>query len=39
MGSNYNKALRPPVVFVRDGEPRLVIEREVYSDLVARDVG
>jgi diaminopimelate decarboxylase len=39
MGSNYNKVLRPPVVFVRDGTARLVIERETYSDLLARDVG
>jgi diaminopimelate decarboxylase len=39
MGSNYNKVLRPPVVFVREGEARLVVEREAYSDLVARDVG
>jgi diaminopimelate decarboxylase len=39
MGSNYNKILRPPVVFVKDGEARVVVERETYSDLVVRDVG
>ncbi|MDJ0791622.1 MAG: diaminopimelate decarboxylase [Acidimicrobiia bacterium] len=39
MGSNYNKVLRPAVVFVRDGSARLVIERETYSDLTVRDVG
>ncbi len=38
MGSNYNKVLRPAVVFVRSGEPRVVVERETYEDLVARDV-
>lgn len=38
MGSNYNKVLRPAVVFVRSGVPRVVVERESYSDLVARDV-
>ena len=27
MGSNYNKVLRPPVVFVRDGDARLVVRR------------
>ncbi|VAV90786.1 hypothetical protein MNBD_ACTINO01-1851, partial [hydrothermal vent metagenome] len=27
------------VVFVRSGVPRLVVERESYSDLVARDIG
>jgi len=39
MGSNYNKVLRPPVVFAKDGEARIVVERETYSDLVTRDVG
>ena len=39
MGSNYNKVLRPAVVFVRNGSARLVIERETYSDLTVRDVG
>jgi diaminopimelate decarboxylase len=39
MGSNYNMVLRPPVVFVSDGEPRLVVRRETYDDLLTRDVG
>lgn len=39
MGSNYNNVLRPPVVFVRNGAARLVVERETYSDLLARDIG
>jgi diaminopimelate decarboxylase len=39
MGSNYNKVLRPPVVFVKDGMPRVVVERETYNDLLVRDVG
>jgi diaminopimelate decarboxylase len=39
MGSNYNKVLRPAVVFVRDGEARLVVERETYDDLLSKDVG
>lgn len=39
MASNYNKLTRPPVVFVRDGEHRLVIRRETYEDLVRCDVG
>lgn len=38
MGSNYNMALRPPVLFVRDGEARLVVRRETYADLTSRDV-
>jgi diaminopimelate decarboxylase len=39
MGSNYNMVLRPPVVFVKDGDARLVVRRETYDDLLARDVG
>jgi diaminopimelate decarboxylase len=36
--SNYNGALRPPVVFVNDGEHRLVVRRETYDELTARDM-
>ncbi|HWC66588.1 MAG TPA: diaminopimelate decarboxylase [Acidimicrobiales bacterium] len=39
MGSNYNKVPRPAVVFVSDGEARLVVRRETYDDLLATDVG
>ncbi len=28
----------PPVVFVRDGDARVVVRRETYDDLLARDV-
>ena len=38
MGSNYNKVLRPPVVFVRDGTARLVVRRETYDDLTRLDL-
>ena len=37
MGSNYNHVLRPAVVFVADGDARLVIRRETYEDLVRRE--
>lgn len=36
--SNYNGALRPPVVFIRDGRARVVVRRETYDELTARDV-
>jgi diaminopimelate decarboxylase len=36
--SNYNGALRPPVVFVADGSARLVVRRETYDELTVRDV-
>jgi diaminopimelate decarboxylase len=39
MASNYNMITRPPVVFVRDGESRLVMRRETYEDLLACDLG
>jgi diaminopimelate decarboxylase len=38
MGSNYNKVLRPAVVFTRDGDARLVVRRETLDDLLATDV-
>jgi diaminopimelate decarboxylase len=38
MGSNYNKVPRPAVVFVGDGEARLVVRREAYEDLTRLDV-
>ncbi|MBP6728471.1 MAG: diaminopimelate decarboxylase [Microthrixaceae bacterium] len=38
MGSNYNKVARPPVVFVRDGDARLVVRRETLDELVLRDL-
>jgi diaminopimelate decarboxylase len=37
MASNYNKVPRPAVVFLRDGEPRLVIRRETEDDLLRLD--
>jgi len=39
MGSNYNKVPRPAVVFVRDGDARLVVRRETHDDLLRCDVG
>jgi diaminopimelate decarboxylase len=39
MASNYNHALRPPVVAVRDGAARVVVRRETVDDLLATDVG
>ncbi|GAB3704069.1 diaminopimelate decarboxylase [Mariniluteicoccus flavus] len=39
MASNYNHALRPPVVSVRDGEVTTLIRRETMSDLLSLDAG
>jgi diaminopimelate decarboxylase len=38
MGSNYNKVLRPAVVFVADGQVREVVRRETYDDLLRHDI-
>jgi diaminopimelate decarboxylase len=38
MASNYNGVPRPPIVFAKDGDARLVVRRESYEDLFARDV-
>lgn len=38
MASNYNLALRPPVVVVRDGRSRLIRRRETYDDLLVTEV-
>ena len=37
MGSNYNQVLRPPVIFVKDGEATEVVARETFADLVRRE--
>lgn len=38
MANNYNGARRPPVVFCKNGAPRLVVRRESYDDLTRRDL-
>lgn len=39
MASNYNHALRPPVVAVGDGAARVIVRRETEEDLLRLDVG
>jgi diaminopimelate decarboxylase len=38
MSNNYNAALRPPVVFCKEGITRLGVRRETFDDLMAREV-
>jgi diaminopimelate decarboxylase len=38
MANNYNGVPRPPVIFCEGGDARLVVRRETYEDLAARDV-
>ena len=39
MANNYNGVPRPPVIFCRDGDARVVVRRETYADLMSRDAG
>jgi diaminopimelate decarboxylase len=39
MANNYNAVPRPPVIFCKDGDARVVVRRETYEDLALRDVG
>jgi diaminopimelate decarboxylase len=39
MSNNYNGNRRLPVVFAADGVARLVVRRETWADLLARDTG
>jgi diaminopimelate decarboxylase len=38
MANNYNGVPRPPVIFCSGGNARVVVRRETYDDLMARDV-
>jgi diaminopimelate decarboxylase len=37
MANNYNGVPRPPVIFCRNGKARVVVRRESWDDLLARD--
>jgi diaminopimelate decarboxylase len=38
LANNYNGVPRPPVIFCRAGHARMVVRRESYDDLAARDL-
>ena len=38
MANNYNGVPRPPVIFCSGGDARVVVRRETYEDLSARDL-
>jgi diaminopimelate decarboxylase len=38
LANNYNAVPRPPIIFCKDGEARVVVRRETLDDLSARDV-
>jgi diaminopimelate decarboxylase len=39
MSSNYNGARKPPVIWLEEGEVKLIQKRETVADLFSRDVG
>lgn len=38
MASNYNRILRPAMIMVKDGNSRVIIQRESYKDLLNNDI-
>ena len=38
MSSNYNRIPKPAVVFVKDGQSRVVVKRETLDDIIRNDI-
>ncbi len=38
MSSNYNRVPKPAVVFVKDGQSKIVIKRETLDDIIRNDI-
>ena len=38
MSNNYNKNLRPAVVFVKGNEARVVCKRQTYEELIENEL-
>lgn len=38
MASNYNRNIRPAVIFVHDGHSDLIVKRETYENIIQNDV-
>lgn len=38
MASHYNRLPRPALVMIREGQPRVVVRRETYDDLIRQDI-
>ena len=37
MASNYNRVPRPPVIMIKNGEPKIIVKRETYEDIIKND--
>ena len=38
MASNYNRNRKPPIIMIKDKQPRVVVKRESYEDLIKNDI-
>lgn len=38
MSSNYNRIPKPAVIMVQNGNPRIIVKRETYKDIVRNDI-
>lgn len=38
MSSNYNRIPKPPVVFINNGESRIVVKKETLDDIIRNDI-
>lgn len=38
MASNYNRLRRPAMVAIKDGQPRIIVNRESYEDIIKNDL-
>lgn len=38
MASNYNRNTKPPIIMVKDGQSRVIVNRETYEDLIKNDI-
>lgn len=38
MASNYNRLPKPAVVMIKDGNPRVIVKRETYENLIENDI-
>lgn len=38
MASNYNRLVRPGIIFIKDGKARWAVRRQTYEDLIACDL-
>lgn len=38
MASNYNRFPRPEMIMITNGEPRVIIKRETYEDIIRNDL-